>query len=292
MAENERVLFVVSRTKADDLGRARVDEIVAAMAPADVRVETTDSAADLSALLHSRAAAFDRIAIGGGDGTLNAAADKLAELGCTLAIVPLGTANDLARTLGIPSDPVKAAALVTGGIAEPIDLGEVNGHPFFNVAIIGLGAEVAARLSGGVKWLGVASYALALADIWRARRTFRVWITCDDAKASLRAIQVCVGNGRFHGAGLAVSDEARIDDGLLDIYALEAEPLWRLLIMLPALRRGKQRYWKSVTALRGEAATLTTRRRRLINADGEIVTRTPARFRVRRGAVRVLLPPP
>ena len=75
------------------------------------------------------------------DGTLNAAAPAIMESGLPLGIIPLGTANDFARTVGIPTDPAKAAALITAVPARPIDLGEVNGQPFFNVASIGLAPD-------------------------------------------------------------------------------------------------------------------------------------------------------
>jgi diacylglycerol kinase family enzyme len=80
----------------------------------------------------------DLIAVGGGDGTLNAAADCVMQMNRPLGILPMGTANDLARTLGIPADLDAAVQIIAAGRTRRIDLDLVNGHPFFNVASIGL----------------------------------------------------------------------------------------------------------------------------------------------------------
>ena len=85
--------------------------------------------------------------IGGGDGTLNIAAPGLLNTGMTFGILPLGTANDLARTLGIPADPVDAARIIVAGATRRLDVGEVNGHLFFNVASVGFSATLARNLT-------------------------------------------------------------------------------------------------------------------------------------------------
>jgi diacylglycerol kinase family enzyme len=117
---------------------------------------------DLADIIRTHATEVDVVLIGGGDGTLNAAAPGLMDTGLPLAILPLGTANDLARTLGIPSDIKEAVRLAVTGTARRIDLGEVNGIFFFNVASIGLSVELARELTREMKrrW-GVLGYAVA-----------------------------------------------------------------------------------------------------------------------------------
>jgi diacylglycerol kinase family enzyme len=89
---------------------------------------------------------------------------------------------------------------------------------------------------------------------------------------------------------MTVADGARIDDGRLDIYSLEVESLWRLLLLLPALRSGRHDAWAEIRTLTGDDIELRTQRPRSVNTDGEITARTPARFRVLRGAVEVYVP--
>ncbi|MDN3518055.1 lipid kinase [Aquisalimonas lutea] len=286
----QRVLLLLSAAKAEELTQARLDEIVEAMRPAEVTLIDFDTIEDGRRILQERGQGFDCIAVGGGDGTLNSLAQALCDAARPLLVIPLGTANDLARTLALPRDAPQAAAVLHTGRVHRIDLGEVNGHLFFNVASVGLSVEIAARLAGVRKRWGIVHYVGAFILGWRARKSFRIHISCDQTSLSLRSIQVSVGNGRFHGGGLAVTQDARIDDGLLGVYALLPQPLWHLLLILPALRAGAHRSTRWITILRGRQVTLSTRRQRQINADGEIVTVTPATFKVRRGALQVIIP--
>jgi diacylglycerol kinase (ATP) len=101
-----------------------------------------------------------------------------------------------------------------------------------------------------------------------------------------------VGNGRHFGGGMTVAENARIDDGKLDVFSLEVSSIWGLLKLLPALRSGRHNSWVEIRSLSGEAIEIRTRRRRSINADGEITARTPAVFRVMPGAITVYAPRP
>ena len=103
--------------------------------------ETCEGPNQLAAAIRKIAKSVNLVVLGGGDGTLNSAAHALMETDLPLGILPLGTANDLARTLRIPSDPAAAAEIIVAGHSRWIDLGEVNGKPFFNVASLGLSAR-------------------------------------------------------------------------------------------------------------------------------------------------------
>ena len=93
----------------------------------------------------------DLVVVGGGDGTVSYAAGRLAGTGTVLGVLPLGTANDLARTLEIPGDLAGACAALAGGKVVDIDLGRANGHPFLNVASVGLSVGVTETLSPRLK---------------------------------------------------------------------------------------------------------------------------------------------
>ncbi|MCO6419480.1 lipid kinase [Siccirubricoccus sp. KC 17139] len=235
--------------------------------------------------------AVDRIVIGGGDGTLNAAIPALLEAGLPFGILPLGTANDLARSLGIPFELEAAAQVVAHGAVRPLDIGEVNGHPFFNVASIGFSAELAQELKAEAKRrFGRLGYAIAAFRLLRRARPFTAWLTHDGVRERVKTVQVSVGNGKHHGGGMTVAEAARPDDGVLDVYSLEVRHWWRLVALLPWLRRGTQGQWREVRAFRTTALELRTRRPRPVNTDGEITAWTPARFRVRPGVLRVVAP--
>ncbi|MBV8523247.1 MAG: lipid kinase [Acetobacteraceae bacterium] len=229
--------------------------------------------------------------IAGGGGTLNAAAPGLIAAGLPLGIIPLGTANDLARTLNIPLDPTEAARVSAQGRRRRIDLGEVNGHPFSNVASIGFGVDLTRALTRDSKRrFGVLGYAIAGLRALERLHPFRAEIIHGGETYVSRRVHVAVGNGRHYGGGMTIAENARIDDGRLDVYSLEVASFWRLLRLLPALRSGRNQHWAEIRTLAGEEIEIHTHHPRSVNTDGEIRTRTPAYFRVLRGALEVFTP--
>lgn len=245
----------------------------------------------LSDLIRRRAPDFDLVVLGGGDGTLNIAAAGLVDAGLPLGVLPLGTANDFARTVGIPPDPVKAASLIVTGALSPIDLGEVNGHLFFNVASIGFSAELAADLTQQAKkrW-GKLGYAIVAARLLARSQLFSAYLDHDGTTEKIRTMQVSVGNGRHYGGGMTVEESATADDGMLDFYSLEVDHWWRLLALLPSLRKGTHGRWDDVRAFRTTEVTIRTSKPRPVNTDGELITTTPAHFRIRPQALQVVTP--
>ncbi len=235
---------------------------------------------------------IDRIIIGGGDGTLNGAIPGLLAAGLPFGILPLGTANDLARSLGIPLELEAAARVIAEQQPRPVDLGDVNGHRYFNVASVGFSAELAAELKAEAKqrW-GELGYGIAAFRLLRRARPFTATLMHDGRVQRVKTIQVSVGNGRHYGGGLTVSEDARPDDGLFDVYSLEVAHWWRLVALIPWLRSGTHGRWRDVRAFRTTALELRTRKPRPVNTDGELTTHTPAVFRLHRAALRVFAPP-
>jgi YegS/Rv2252/BmrU family lipid kinase len=233
----------------------------------------------------------DRVIVGGGDGTLHLAVQGLVETGLPLGILPLGTANNLARTLGIPNDLARASELVAHGLRRRIDLGWVNGRYFFTTASLGLSVHITEELSAESKRLwGPVAYALAALRVAARSHPFRAEIRWAGGSRRARTVQIVVGNGRYYGAALPVTDDATIDDARLDLYSLEIRHWWELLALAPSLRRGKHGEKRSVETLRATEFEIRTRPPRDIDVDGEIGARTPAVFRVLPGALEVFAP--
>ena len=242
----------------------------------------------LSALIREHGGEVDLVAVAGGDGTMNAAAEGLVATGLPLGILPTGTANDLARTLGIEADLEAAVKVIAAGHTRRIDLGLVNGHPFFNVASMGLSAELASMLTRDIKRrFGKLGYAVTAVRALARARPFRAVIASEEGTARVLTLQIAVGNGRYYGGGNAVEKTATIDDQRLDLYSLEFRRAWKLALLARSFRYGEQGAWDEVRAIRAREFEVTTRRRKAINADGEIVTHTPARFTIRPSAVTV-----
>ena len=251
----------------------------------------TENPLQLSEVIRAHERSVDLVIVGGGDGTLNAAIGGLVDTQLPLGILPLGTANDLARTLGIPTNINLACGTIAGRQMKRIDLGWVNGHYFFNVASFGLSVAITDRLTQQSKrrW-GVMAYGVAAIQALCQSRPFKVMIRSGDRVERVRTIQVTVGNGVYYGGGLAVADDASIADERLDLYSLEIDHFWRWINLLPAMYRGRHHLYPYVHAQQGQEFFIDCNRSLSINTDGEIKTQTPAHFKVISKAISVLVP--
>ncbi len=276
-------------------GDVSPERIASALTEADIVVSRTlaGPADDLARAARAGRADHGLVVVGGGDGTLGAVARELLDGGPVMGVLPLGTANDFARTLEIPADPLRAVEVIATAAPRAVDVGMVNGIPFLNAASVGLSADLAAELSDDTKRrFGRGGYLLTALRVILRSRSFYVRIEGEFGTAAARSLMLAVGNGRHHGGGLTVAPDATIDDGKLDLYSLETTRLWRLALIAWALRSGSHVHWSDVRANRGDWFEIATRRPRPVNVDGELRTETPARFTIRKGALRVLAPPP
>lgn len=246
----------------------------------------------IPALIEQYAPQVDRVVVVGGDGTINAALPGVLKTGLPLGIIPAGTANDLAATLGLPTDVARAADVIVGGALMPVDVGTVNDIPFINAASLGMSVQITRALTRPLKkkWGPLAYVIVAAKAMWQAR-PFTAIIETEQEKTYLRTVQVVIGNGRYFGTGMTVDEHARIDDGILHLYSVGVYHWWSLLALLPALRFGTHRSKKSVFNADGTRFVITTRRPRTITADGEILAQTPARFAVKSQAIQIFVSP-
>jgi diacylglycerol kinase (ATP) len=244
----------------------------------------------LSERIRAAAADCDRVIIGGGDGTLHAALPALLESGLPLGVLPMGTANDFARSLGLPRELEEAAGIIAADHCRAVDVSRVNGVPFLNAASVGLGVAVTRALSGSLKerWRGL-SYARALAAAAAEARAFRVHIDCDGKAETVVSLQITVGNGRYYGGGMTIAASARVDDGKLYLYSIEPQSLWQLMRLLPAMRSGRHGRYEEVFTRAGECLRVETAQSMPVTADGELCASTPALFEVLPEALSVFV---
>jgi diacylglycerol kinase (ATP) len=232
--------------------------------------------------------------LGGGDGSVSSVVDFLAHRDVTLGLLPLGTANDFARTLEIPGDIEQACQTIAHGKVVDVDLGLARDNYYVNVASTGLSVKVTQALSPRLKKLGALAYPMAAIRAFFEHEPFSARLTFPDGDQEPveygRLLHLAVGNGRFYGGGIVVAPEASIDDRRLDVLAIE--------LGRPRTLLGVARYLKSADFIRMEGVHHhRTERVRLetdpelpINIDGEVVTSTPQDFAVDHNALKVIVP--
>jgi diacylglycerol kinase (ATP) len=242
--------------------------------------------------LKEQGPASDGVVVAGGDGTFNRLLPDLVELGKPVGLLPMGTANDLARTLGIPNDGSQAARVVLEGRVRPIDVATANGIPFCNAAGIGVSVQVSRELSSSAKSaFGVLAYARAAWRVLKRASGFRVHVTGDGGIAFHgRALQVTVANGVHYGGGMTVHETAAIDDGALDLIVVRPRKASQIVRHFLAFRRGRYAGAAPVWAGRTHRVEVTTHRPRDCALDGEVRTRTPLVVEILPAALAVYVP--
>jgi YegS/Rv2252/BmrU family lipid kinase len=239
------------------------------------------------------AAPADVVLAVGGDGTAQEVANGLlgAKQRSTMAVVPVGTGNDFARALGMPRDPLSAAATLITAETRSVDVGQVNGRYFLTIAGAGFDGEVAQRVNRWPKWLG--GYVMYALGILRTLLTYRaadVEIVVDGTTSHERLFLLAVANSAWNAGGMHLVPGARMDDGVL--HAVVAGPLGRLetLGVLPRVFSGRHVDHRKVWQTSGREMRVTGARPLIVQADGEIVGTLPATFTVHPGALSVLAP--
>lgn len=243
-------------------------------------------------LIRRFAGQIDLVVAGGGDGTVCGILESLVEYDLLLHILPLGTANNLARTLGLPSELKANLESITSSRERRIDLGMVNRIYFVNVAGIGISTRVNREVSSTTKrWFGVFAFIWTALRMIRRARPFHVVLSADGQDLRLRCWQVTICNGRHYGSGLVASREASLDDGLLDCITTEVRSWWHALPLLPLFVHGEFDRTEDIRLVRASRITLRTHKPKVIDVDGDIKTKTPAEFSVVEKKLRVLVPP-
>lgn len=294
------MLFVNAKSgpKAESLLHLRdlVDRLGQFNVRADVRVKLHKSQARREARAAARDG-YDVVIAAGGDGTVEAVARGLAGTRATLGIIPLGTYNNIAQSLGIPSDPAAACALIAVGRAQSIDVGLVEARGlkkpriFLETATIGLGAAAAPvgqHLEKG-RWEEAAA---ALPVVRRMEpTTVRLRLDGDSARRAVQTLFITLSNAPRAGAALPLAPEAKLDDGLLDLAVYEgwsaAQVAQRALALKISSDPGDEP--PEVRRARTREVEIWAARPLPVAADSRVIGVTPARIWVLPGALNAIV---
>jgi YegS/Rv2252/BmrU family lipid kinase len=226
-----------------------------------------------------------------GDGLIGKVGGALAGSGAPLGVIPGGRGNDLARVVGIPTEPAAAVAVLAAGKRRSIDVGEANGERFLCIASCGFDSD-ANRIANETKAIsGAPVYAYAaIKALWQWRPA-RFTVTVDGVETAIRGYAVAVANSKAYGGGMFVAPDARLDDGLLDVVITGDVPKWRFLTGLPQVFKGTHVERDDVTTLRGRAVEVAADRPFDVYADGDVLTALPMRVSLLEGALELIAPP-
>jgi diacylglycerol kinase (ATP) len=235
----------------------------------------------------------------GGDGTLNEVVNGLREDASTVVVglIPLGTGNDFARTLGLPTDVDEAIAVLLAGHTRAIDLVRVTSDEvryFVNVSSGGFSGLVDEKLTPEMKktWGPLAylrSAAAALPDL----RAYRTTLSLDDTESlTLSLYNVVIANGRYVGGGTHIAPEASIDDGLLDIILIPERPAADLALLAAQVALGNHLSSDTIVFRRAARVTVNSQPGMWFNVDGELVGNEPAEFAVLPRALQFVVAAP
>ena len=230
------------------------------------------------------------VIVGGGDGTIRAVLPAVARREVVLGILPLGTANNFARSVGVPMDLVGAVDAIADGREIVVDLGLINGEFFANNLSIGYSRDIVSATPRGVKrWLGALAYVFYETGYILRQRLFCCTVTTDAGSDRFLTRHLMAVNGAYDGTR-PIAPDARLDDGLLDLFALASISRWQGFRFWTRFILGLHLRDPELRRFRVARATITTDPPRPVIIDGERGPRTPVEVAVAPGALRVMAP--
>lgn len=287
----EAVLIVnaASRRGQDLFAQAR-DKIIAAGITLTEAHAVTDPATLNDTMRAAVRGGAPMIIVGGGDGSLSGVVDDVVDKDVVFAVLPLGTANSFARTLGLPLDLDGAIAAIANGKRRRIDLGVIDGDYYVNNAAIGLSPLIGDSVPHKLKrYLGRVGYLVWAIWCLINFRSFKVFIDDGEQVHRLRAMELRIANGSFHG-GVELIEEAHVESGDIVVQAVTGHAKARLMwnwfasyLKLPSRR-------DRIQSFRGPKLRIETRPPLKVSIDGEVVAKTPITAEVAERAIEVVVP--
>jgi diacylglycerol kinase (ATP) len=256
--------------------------LVASRGPGDLSAQAARAVRDGAAL----------VVAAGGDGTLNAVVNGVARVRgglsrVSLGLLPLGTGNDFARTLDLPTELPAAVDRLAEGRVRRLDAARLDDRLFVNASGGGFTAETSARVTGRLKaWVGRLAYLVGGAQALRAHTPVLTEVQVDGARQLLPLQLFAVCNGRTLGGGHTLAPEAETDDGLLDVCLVHGTSKVDLVTLLPVLSSGRHLDDAKVMYVRARRVSLRFAVPTLVNVDGEVDVYPRCRYEVLPGAVR------
>ncbi len=230
------------------------------------------------------------VVVVGGDGTVTEAARVLANTGVPLGIIPGGTGNDLAVTLGIPKEAEAALYVVLKGYSREMDAGSINGDFFVNIAGTGFDVLVVQNVAKFKRVLtGLAGYGAAVILSILKTQPKHIKFETPEGVFERDVLLIAVANGRYFGGGMQVAPLANPYDGLLDVCVVNSVPRWKIPVLLKRFVKGRHLIFPFTEYFKTPWIKLDSDPDTVFNYDGEIGGAVPADIRIIPAALRVFV---
>lgn len=232
----------------------------------------------------------DLMILGGGDGTMSGLVDHLVGTATVLGVLPFGTANSFARTLGLPLEVEGACKVIATGTPRRIDLGMIDKDYFANAASIGIAPQIAETIPHNLKKvLGRLGYLSWAAIQYVKFKPFWLIVDAGQGPQRLKVVEVRIANGRYHG-GVELMEEAEIDGGDIVVEAVRGHFKRRLVVSWVAgILRLKARR-DDIVVFRGQSIRISTEPPMPISIDGEVLAHTPVTAHIAPAIIEVMTP--
>jgi diacylglycerol kinase family enzyme len=289
--ERRAVLVVNTRSRRGARLRPKAEALLTARGFTLDRVyAVTDPSRLDEVLAEAMAARPPLLVLGSGDGTVSSVVDHLAGTDTVLGYLPMGTTNNLARSLGLPLRLPAAVRVLAEGHVVDVDLGVADGDYFANMASLGVSVAVSDLTPHLLKRrLGRLAYAMTGAAALRNSAPFSATVTVDGVEYRIRTHQLNIANGSVH-AGTRIAVDAGIDDGLLTAYPLGGPGRWSAARATAGQALTPNRTLARKGHLTGEQITVVTDPPQLVEIDGETSGSTPIELHVARNALLIMVP--
>lgn len=260
---------------------------------ADAQMIVTESREHLTRVAAENGAAWDRLVVAGGDGTLHHAIRDLDLANTVLGILPFGSGDDFAKALEIPATLHKACDVLIDGEVRRVDVARVNETRYLGIASIGLDSEVAQWVNEHAR-AGIRSlvYLWALARVLPRYQHKTIVLRIEGRLHEQQIMLAVIANNSRYGGGIEIAPTARLDDGLLDLHLVRRCSKARLLMTLPLAYRGAHLSSPLVSWQRSDSFEIDSDEPLDVFADGEYVTQTPAAFSLEPSPLQVMVPRP
>lgn len=311
----KRVRLIMNPISGDEQPNPmKLPDIVAAMEAEDLRADLAFTKPDESpAMIAQRAVeeGYDMVVVSGGDGTVSEVAKGLLHAPIPLGIIPIGTYNNIARSLNLPNDLAEACQVLAQGQISHIDVGQANDeHYFFEAAGVGLDAALfplGEEIKGG-RW-GRMLQAAQLAMTYEPQRLqihldrpiiearqrppqkrFMRGMRSTRRELRFSALLVVIANGPYYGTGFTVAPDAVMDDGLLTISVFHNFSKWELIRHFWSISRGQYHYSPKIETYSAAEVRLTSSAKLPVHIDGHPIGELPVTLRSLRHALKVITP--